>query len=167
MTRPLLPIALLFLALLFGGGCGGDEESAGTGGPAPASDPVSQALAHLAGRVEGGEGMSDATWSEDVLAVALALWPVDDRAPAPEALAAHRTHSNLAHIAGDMAVQLSRGGVEAREDWLERDPGSVAIYDAFVTACRAGPDAYRAWVEGDGAALLRKRVEAITGRPPR
>jgi hypothetical protein len=111
---------------------------------------------------EGG-GISDATWTREVEEVGLALWPDTTDA---DALAARRTHTNLSHIAGDMAKWLTQGQ-EARADWLARDPTSVTIHDAYATAVGQGVEAYRVWVEGDGRRLLEARLAAIAGDPPR
>jgi len=159
MKRTLLLCTALLLA-----GCGEDEPPA-PAALAPGMTTTGALLEALASRVARGEGISDATWTRDVQEVGAALWP-DDADSAH--LAARRDHTNLAHIAGDMAAALADDGLGAREDWLARDPGSVRIHDAFVTASAGGPDAYRAWVTGAGRALLAERVAALQSeRPPR
>ena len=94
----------------------------------------------------------------------MALWPDDALG---EHLAARRDHTNLTHIAGDMAGRLA-GSDAARAEWLENDPLSVRVHDAFVQASQAGTAAYRAWVVGGGRALLEERFALLQAdRPPR
>ena len=119
-------------------------------------------LAALAARVADGRGISDATWTRDVQEVGMALWPDDASA---EHLSARRDHTNLTHIAGDMAGRLA-GNDAARAEWLASDPLSVRVHDGFVTASGAGSAAYRAWVVGDGRALLEERFADAPGRAP-
>jgi hypothetical protein len=153
--RPCASVLLVLLALA--AGCG----DAPPGGPPAGTEPVAGAeavLAELSRRVAEGAGISDGTWTTEVQAVAFALWPAD----VDQAREARRQHTNLAHIAGDMTVQLLLAP-DARDAWRERDPLSLEIHDAFVAASRAGVDAYRRWVEGEGTALLERRVQALGG----
>lgn len=154
------PLLLVCLALLLGA-CGDGTPPPATGG-API-DPAAL-LAGLEGRVRSGDGISDASWTREVQEVGLALWPDRPEAIDATAQAARQAHTHLAHIAGDMAGQLRAGGETARADWLVSDPLSVEVHDGFLEAARGGPDAYRLWVEGAGAEILRRRVEALGGR---
>jgi hypothetical protein len=148
----------LGLALLFGA-CGEDELA----GPTPVEPGT--LLEALAERVASGRGISDDSWTREVQEVGLALWPDQPGEGAPLSQAARQTHTHLAHIAGDMAVQLGGpAGAEARRSWGESDPLSVDIHDEFLTAAAGGAGAYRLWVEGSGGDLLRRRVEALGGR---
>jgi hypothetical protein len=106
-----------------------------------------------------GPGMSDAGWPDLVQRAAVALWP------AAEAGEHRKRHTELAHIAGDLSRSLA-AAPDAREDWEARDPSSLAIHDGFLAAAGAGSEAYRAWVEGPGGALLRERIERLSGAPP-
>jgi hypothetical protein len=159
--RRLVPVGLL-VGLLAVPSCGD---------PPPPADPAALVLRALEARVRGGEGSSDATWGPDVNAVALALWPIDRDQPDPAHAEAHRLHASLSHVAGDVA-RLLHVGPEARADLAERDPGSLAIHDAFLAAAARAPKEYAGWVTGEGRALLedlaRRRMEALAGeRPPR
>ena len=62
-----------------------------------------------------------------------------------------------------MSVQLLVEGEGGRSRFAERDPTSLAIHDAFRVALAGRPEAYRAWVEGEGRALLERRMEALQG----
>ena len=63
------------------------------------------------------------------------------------------------------AIERAR---QARADWEARDPESLQIHDGFLAAAGRGPDAFREWVAGDGAGLLRRRMDRIASeRPPR
>ena len=92
----------------------------------------------------------------------MALWPEDGKT---EHLAARRDHTNLTHIAGDMAGRLAGDDV-ARAEWLLSDPISVRVHDGFVEASAGGVSAYRAWVVGAGRALLEERFALLQGEAP-
>jgi len=158
-------VALLaVLALL--GGCGEDAPTnpAPEVGAEPGRVSTDELLAALSTRVTDGRGISDATWTRDVQEAGMALWPDDAD---PEHLTARRDHTNLTHIAGDMAGRLA-GNEEARADWLATDPISVRVHDGFVEASAAGASAYRAWVIGGGRALIEERFALLQGdAPPR
>ena len=169
-SRRIRSVAAL-LALLVGvTGCGEEPERAqGAGGDAATTPPpgwttTEALLAGLSTRVADGRGISDGTWTRDVQEVGMSLWP--DDASATD-LAARRDHTNLTHIAGDMAGRLA-GDDAARAEWLANDPISVRVHDGFVAASSAGVEAYRTWVVGDGRALLEERFRMLQGeRPPR
>ena len=170
MARPVRLLAALLCLALLGlplGACGDD----GPEGTEPAADreepgrPTTKALlAGLAARVKDGRGISDQTWTMDVQEVGMALWPGEASAAN---LAFRRAHTNLSHIAGDLARRLADDpGV--REALIEQDPVELSIHDSFVEQSAAGAEAYRAWVETKGRALLEERLKRLTGdRPPR
>ena len=165
MTPRCLAVPVLLLALAVAAGCG-DEASDGGGAvvPEPGRATPAGLLADLSARVADGRGISDGTWTMDVQEVAMALWP-DDVSPA--ALRARVDHTNLAHIAGDLARRMAQDP-SVRAQTEAQDPSSLAIHDAFVAASATGPDAYRRWIEDEGHDLLEARVKALTDeRPPR
>ena len=160
-------LAVLTLACLLPS-CGGEDRA---GPPAPPPSPAETLLHALGGRVASGRGSSDASWAGDVNAVAMALWPIDGANPDPTALERHRLNANLSHVAGDVARQLA-AAPGAREDLAARDPGSLAIHDAYVASTRGTAEAYAAWVATEGRALLdalaERRMRELAGdRPPR
>ena len=169
-TRWIGPSVALAALLALAGACG-EDPSPPPGGPAeeeasewPGWTTTAALLEALAARVGDGRGISDSSWTRDVQEVGMALWPDDASA---SDLAARRDHTNLTHIAGDMAGRLAAGEA-ARAEWLESDPLSVRVHDAFVAASTSGADAYRDWVVGAGRALLEERFRALQGeRPPR
>lgn len=111
-------------------------------------------LAKLRQQVVDGSSMNEREWGEGVEQLFSVLWP--DREADGARLAA-TTHSVLSKVAGTMGrdVRLDPGG---RAAWQERDPVSLEIHDAWLVATAAGPESYRAWCAGAGAALF-KRLE--------
>jgi hypothetical protein len=154
--------------------CGDDEprttpptapprEAAAPGSPDGGGVETPDALlASLVERMASGRALDDASWTDDVERVGLAIWPRQDA----DAEAARRVQAHLAHIAGDVARDLAREGDAARTRWSHDDPGSVEIHDAVLAAARGGPDVWRAFVEGKGRDLLEARIRALSA-PPR
>jgi hypothetical protein len=124
-------------------------------------DPAPAALAALREAVSSGRGLGDPAFPELVGRAATDLWPGSGPTDVASQ-AARKSHTDLSNIAGDVAREIA-SGAEARAAAVERDPGSVEIHDAFLAASAGAVPAYRTWVETEGAALLRKRVEAILG----
>jgi hypothetical protein len=130
----------------------------------PNDDSV-RSLAEFHDALATGKGLDGPSWTDGVQRAAVDLWPGTGEKDLP-AQAARKTHSDLAYIAGDVARDLA-ADPKARASWQERDPGSVEIHDAVLAASGKGAKAYRAFVEGEGAELLRRRIEALTKPPPR
>jgi hypothetical protein len=146
----LLGLVLLGLVLL---------SACGDGDPRPAEDPAERALAALRAAWSGGRGMETAALVERIQDAGAALWP----ATGPEdarALAAQKAHRELAVIAADVARDLAKDPAE-RAGWAARDPESLAIHDGHAAALAQGAAGYRAWVEGEGSAMLRRRIERL------
>jgi hypothetical protein len=145
------------LCLLVGGlaACGED-------GPTGV-DPAARALGALRAEMASGAGMDGAALLERIQDAGAAIWPGTGPEDAA-ATRAQRAHQDLSVIAADVARDLARDPAE-RAAWTERDPESVAIHDAHRAALAKDVAAYRAWVEGDGAALLRRRIDRL--RAPR
>lgn len=155
-------LALFVLSCVLLTACG--EEAASPEPPATVPSEASRAgtddlLEDLRIRLDGGSEVVDDAWIRAVGEVAVLLWPD----ASGSANAARRTHHNLGLIAGDVTVQLLVEGEGGRARFAERDPTSLAIHDAFRAALAEGPDAYRAWVEGEGRRLLERRMEALQG----
>jgi hypothetical protein len=155
------------LALAFAG-CGESDAPPQRGGAAQAppsarvsaNEPgVRELLARVRARAVAGAGLTDATWGQDVAHLAVLLWPSTD--------AAREDHVKLTTVAGDVGRDLARTPGE-RNLWAQRDAVSLEIHDAWLVATNGEPDAYRTWVEGAGAALV-KRMSAERAKlfPPR
>jgi hypothetical protein len=136
--------------LLFQGALFEEEE-------VPTPDPAQAAWEDFAAMVAEAKGIAGPEWTDVVQRAAAGLWPgtgADDL----EAQARRKLHSDLSNIAGDVARD--------RAHFAAGDPSSVEIHDAFVAAVARGRAAYAEWVAGEGAALLRRRIDALS-EPPR
>ena len=147
--RPLLPL----LACLLLAGCGGEA-------PPPPAAASSDLLLDLRARLDGDTEILGDGWVRAVQETSLLLWTE----ASVDARAARRLHHNLALIAGDVGVQLAALGPAGREGLERTDPTSLSIHDGFRAALGQGTDAYRAWVVGEGRALLEQRMEVLQAR---
>lgn len=155
-------LALLVLScfLLTACGEGGDAPVPDDAGRREASGAAAgDLLEDLRMRLDGGSEVLDRAWIDAVGEVAVLLWPEASEGTD----AARRAHHNLSLIAGDVTVQLLVEGEGGRARFAARDPTSLAIHDAYRKALAEGSTAYRAWVEGEGRALLERRIQALQG----
>jgi hypothetical protein len=183
---PRLLSCLLLFAALAAAGCGDDAKKpapAGTSSSPPSaswSDTAvpkgspdgearvrspAEVLRSLEERVASGRGLGDPGYEHDVQAVAAVLW--DPNAVGADAAAA-QVHVQVASIALEVGTWLHAfPGARAEREKSNRE--DVHLHDAFLKAIHQGPDAYRAWCAGAGAALLRELAAARRRRffPPR
>ncbi len=136
------------------------SETTGSGSPdgvTPARDRTREGLLKaLHARVQEGRGMADPAYDGDVRDVAEVLWPADGTATER---AGAQVHVQIAAIAAQVGGWFAESET-ARAERAKSDPVDVKIHAAFLKAAAAGPDAYLAWCEGAGAALLKELAAA-------
>jgi hypothetical protein len=113
-------------------------------------------LKTLHARVRDGRGMGDPAYDRDVRDVAEVLWPANGTAA--ERMGA-QVHVQITAIAAQVGSWFA-ASESARAERTTSDPVDVKIHAAFLKAAAAGPDAYVAWCDGDGAALLKELAAA-------
>ena len=138
-------------------------------GETPQAEPAgreAEALARMEQALSRPDLFGTAAWQEEARVLAEVLWPEAGPAGQAHARRAPADHMQLLIVVGDVARQLETG-TAARDDLLVERPVDMEILDGGQRALGEGARAWRAWVEGPGAALLerkrRRLQEALFG----
>lgn len=142
----------------------GAQVSGSPDGDDAAVRDASALLADLRARVAEGRGHADAGFQRSVQDVASVLWDLSEPGAASILVrGGSQGHMQILAIAGDVSRWLAESE-DARATYERSHPTDVAIHDAFLAAAAGGPDAYRAWCEGEAHDLLANHREASIER---